>query len=113
MKEGRTREISVNPLTGDLVGVFSSERRSTSTSNGGSNEDLSSNCSIASMSTTSSINSSKESSPMPSAFSTPIKNRFVRVGRPQLEELVAFSSNQKLKHSLFRIPPGGYSTPLW
>merc|ERR1719195_1664807 len=53
---------------------------------GGSNEDLSSNCSVASMSPTSSINSSKESSPAPSTFSTPIKNR---------------------------IPPGGYSTPLW
>ena len=76
--EESTRAISVNPLTGDLVGVFT-ERRSTS--NGGSNEDLSSNCSVASMSTTSSINSSKESSPAPSTFSTPIKNRYV-LGRP-------------------------------
>ena len=75
--EERTLAISVNPLTGDLVGVFA-ERRSTS--NGGSNEDLSSNCSVASMSTTSSINSSKESSPAPSTFSTPIKNRYARVG---------------------------------
>jgi len=83
---GRRRsKPSINPLTGDVVGVFP-ERRSTSTSNGGSNEDLSSNCSVASMSTTSSINSSKESSPAPSTFSTPIKNR---------------------------IPPGGYSSPLW
>ena len=74
--EGSILLFAVNPLTGDLVGVFS-ERRSTSTSNGGSNEDLSSNCSVASISTTSSINSSKESSPAPSTFSTPIKNRFV------------------------------------
>merc|ERR1711963_1086663 len=75
-QQRRRSKPSVNPLTGDLVGVFTSERRSTSTaSNGGSNEDLSSNCSVASMSTTSSINSSKESSPAPSTFSTPIKNR--------------------------------------
>merc|ERR1719322_837415 len=86
-QQRRRSKPSVNPLTGDLVGVFTSERQSTtSASNGGSNEDLSSNCSVASMSTTSSINSSKESSPAPSTFSTPIKNR---------------------------IPPGGYSTPLW
>jgi len=82
----RRSKPSVNPLTGELVGVFTGQRSSSSVSNGGSNEDLSSNCSIASMSTTSSINSSKESSPAPSTFSTPIKNR---------------------------IPPGGYSTPLW
>merc|ERR1719322_541318 len=78
-QQRRRSKPSVNPLTGDLVGVFTSERQSTTSTacNGGSNEDLSSNCSVASMSTTSSINSSKESSPAPSTFSTPIKNRFV------------------------------------